>query len=105
MECADDRNTKLPEAPSSIVLRHQVNDLRVAVPDVYAHRQVEPAHLPVERIKIGIGDQTAPFDATHEYAARSMLLAKLELLQRRAHIQQRQDTNPPEPPLPLAVNV
>src|SRR5262245_40499393 len=105
MKCADDGNSKLPEATSSVVLRYQVDDLRVAVADVHSHRQVEPAHLLVERIEIGIGDQTASFDATHENAAGSMLLAKLELLQRRAHIQQGQDTDPPKPPLPLAVNV
>src|SRR5215470_5546518 len=105
MECTDDRNTKLPEAPSPVVLRHQVDDLRVAVTDVYSHRQVEPAYLLVEGIKIRIGDQPLPFDAAHENAAGSMLLAKLEFLQRRAHIQQGQDTNPSEPPLPLPVNV
>src|SRR5215475_13786888 len=105
MECADDWNTKLPEAPSPVVLRHQVDDLRVAVADVYSHRQVEATYLLVEGIKIGIGDQPAPFDPTHENAAGSMLLAKLEILQRRAHVQQGQDTNPSEPPLPLPVNV
>src|SRR5215510_1910226 len=105
VKCADDGNTKLPEATSAVVLRHQVDDLRVAVADVYSHRQVEPAYLLVEGIKIGIGDQPAPFDAAHENTAGSMLLAKLEFLQRRAHIQQGQDTNPSEPPLPLPVNV
>src|SRR5262245_29449908 len=97
MKCADDGNTKLPKAPSPVVLRHQVDDVRVAVADVYSHRQVEPAYLLVQGIKIRIGDQSLPFDAAHEYAARSMLLAKLEFFQRRAHIQQGQDTNPSEP--------
>src|SRR5215510_8033168 len=105
MECADDRDPKLPEAPSPVILRHQVDDLRVTVADVYSHRQVEPAYLLVEGIEIGIGDQTTPFDAAHENTARSMLLAKLEFFQRRAHIQQGQDTNPSEPALPLPVNV
>src|SRR5262245_43838296 len=100
VKCADDGNTKLPEATSAVVLRHQVDDLRVAVADVYSHRQVEPAYLLVEGIKVRIGDQSLPFDAAHENTARSMLLAKLEFFQRRAHIQQGQDTNPPEPPLP-----
>src|SRR5215471_19275101 len=103
MECADNRNTKLPEAPSPVVLRHQVDDLRVAVTDVYSHRQVEPAYLLAEGIKIRIGDQPLPFDAAQQNAVASNLRAKLRFLQRRAHSQQGQDTNPHEPPLPLPV--
>src|SRR5262249_25292580 len=105
MKCADDGNSKLPEATSSVVLRYQVDDLRVAVADVHSHRQVEAADLLVEGVEIGIGDQPAPFNAAPEKTAGSMLLATLELLQRRAHIQQGQDTNPSEPLLPLPVNV
>src|SRR4029077_17773522 len=97
--------TKLPEAAAAVVLRHQIDDLRVTVANVHPHRQVEPADLFVKRIKIGIGDQPVSFDAAHEYTARAVLLAKLEFLYRCAHIEQRQNANPSEPPLPLPVNV
>src|SRR5437870_1393557 len=105
MECADDGNAKLPKAAAAVVLRHQVDDLRIAVTDVYPHGQVEAAHLVVKRIEVGIGDEPGPFDAAHEHAAGPVLVAKLELLQRCAHIEQRQSADPPKPPLTLPVNV
>src|SRR4030095_13255095 len=105
MECAEDGNTKLPEAAPAVVLRYQIDHLRVAVTNVHPDREVKPADLFVKRIKIGIGDQPVSFDAAHEYAAGPVLLAKLEFLSRCAPIQQRQNANPSEPSLPLPVNV
>src|SRR5205823_13272998 len=101
MECADDGNAKLPEAAAAVVLRHQVDDLRIAVTDVYPHGQVEAAHLVVKRIEVRIRDEPGSFDAALENAAGPVLVAKLELLQRRPHVEQRQNADPPQPPLTL----
>src|SRR5918992_606295 len=105
MERADDGNTKLPKAASAVVLGHEVDDLRVAVTDMHPDSQIEAAHVLVERIEIGIGDEPVPFDATHEYAAGAVLLAEPQFLQRRAHIKQRQNAYPSQTSLALLVNV
>ena len=81
MKRADDRDAKLPETAAAIVLGNQVEILRAAIADVHADRDIEPAHLIVERIEIGIGDQAMAFDAAHEHAASAMLRAELEFLQ------------------------
>src|SRR5919108_1188610 len=105
MECANDGNPKLPEAAAAVVLRHQIDDLRITVTDVHPYGKIETAHLFVEGIEIRIGDQPVPFDAAHEHAAGPVLLAKLEFFQRCAHLKQRQNTDPAEPRLALPVDV
>src|SRR4051794_38632816 len=81
VKSADDRYAKLPETAAAVVLRNEVEILRAAVADVHADCDVEPAHLIVERIKVGIGNQAVTFDAAHEHAASPMLRTKSQLLQ------------------------
>src|SRR3972149_636065 len=105
MERADHRDAELPEASAAVVLRYQIDDVRVGVAHMHANGQVQAADLFVKRIEIRIGDQPVSLDAAHENAAGALLLAKLEFLQRRAHVEQRQDAYPAQPPLALPVNV
>jgi hypothetical protein len=81
VERADHGYAKLPEAASAVVLRDQIDILRITVTDVHSHRQIEPADLVVQRVKIGVGDEAVSFNAAHEHATGAVLLAKLKLLE------------------------
>src|SRR3972149_8026787 len=105
MERADHRDAELPEASAAVVLRYQIDDVRVGVAHMHANGQVQAADLFVKRIEIRIGDEPVPLDPAHEDAAGALLLAKLQLLERRAHIEQRQDADPAQPPLALSMYV